>query len=121
MRVRDGEEKVKELQHLPAFKDAAGSQSLGYEPRKEGLKANFVPGVSQVDEVVFGSSASSDRHDHLHPEGFQGPSRAFEAFRSLSQACEVLPGESTSERKMCLVACGTTTWPMPPGLAIAKI
>lgn len=42
---------MKELQDLPAFKDAAGSQSLGCEPRKEGLKANFVPGLSQVDEA----------------------------------------------------------------------
>lgn len=26
-------------------------------------------------QVVFGSSASSDRHDHLHPGEFQGPER----------------------------------------------
>eukprot|EP00435_Cladocopium_sp_Y103_P019283 s711_g4.t1 len=53
------QEKVKEHLHLQEFKDAAGAQSLGRVSRKEGLKANFVPGTSQVDEIVFG--------DAIHP------------------------------------------------------
>lgn len=65
------QEKVQEHLHLQEFKDAAGAQSLGRVSRKEGLKANFVPGTSQVDEIVFGDAHPGEM-DHLLPETFEG-------------------------------------------------
>ena len=64
------EDKMKEQRHLEAFRGAAGSQNLGHEPRKEGLKNNFMTGASQVDEIVFGND--TDLHDHLRPGEFVG-------------------------------------------------
>ncbi|CAK9017314.1 unnamed protein product [Durusdinium trenchii] len=67
------QDKVEEHMHFEAFKDAAGSHSLGHRPRKEGLKSNFVPGTSQVDQIVFKSDGESlEVQDHLRQEEFRG-------------------------------------------------
>ena len=74
---QDGSLETKETFHdvpqrSPTLQDAAGAQSLGRVSRKEGLKANFVPGTSQVDEARERASLRPLGRDQKNQPRFDG-------------------------------------------------
>eukprot|EP00434_Breviolum_minutum_P003783 symbB.v1.2.003331.t1/scaffold171.1/size348550/8 len=69
--IGHSQDRVVEHLHRREFQDAAGAHCLGQKPRKEGLQANFIPGASQVEEIMFGDTKPVEL-DHLRPEKFEG-------------------------------------------------